>query len=81
MNSIWSFASKPKNRQIISWIGSGIVVVAGGIWAVITFLWTPDHSGGRPPSTVTQTTSGPESPAIANVRGNVTVNSGREKTP
>jgi hypothetical protein len=72
--SFWSFLSKRRNQQTLSWIGGGIVVIAGGIWAVITFVW-PHQPSSAP--RVTQSTSGPDSPAIANVHGNVTTNSGR----
>jgi hypothetical protein len=74
MRSIWTFLSKRRNQQVLSWMGAGIVVVAGGVWAVITYLYPKDHSGAAP--NLTQSTSGPNSPAIANVKGNVTTNSG-----
>jgi hypothetical protein len=79
MNSLWLFVSKPKNQKILSWIGSGVVIVAGGLWAVVTFLWTPSHKG-EPPSVITQTTSGPNSPTVSNVHGDVTINSGERKS-
>jgi hypothetical protein len=42
MGSLWSFLAKPKNQKTFSWLGGGIVVVAGGIWTLATFLW-PAH--------------------------------------
>jgi tetratricopeptide (TPR) repeat protein len=40
----------PDKRAILSWIGGGAVVVAGGIWTVVTFVVehkdTPDKKGG-----------------------------------
>jgi hypothetical protein len=44
MNSLWSIIAKPKNRQILSWIGGGIVAVVAGAFAVVTYLW-PAHDG------------------------------------
>jgi len=44
MGSLWSVIAKPKNRQILSWIGGGIVAVAAGAFAVVTYLW-PSHDG------------------------------------
>ncbi len=41
MGSLWSFATKSKNRQVLSWAGGGIVVAAGGLWAVVTYVWPP----------------------------------------
>jgi hypothetical protein len=75
MTSIWTFVKKSENRAILSWIGGGVVVVAGGLWAVVTFLW-PDHSpttvcaqqgsisAGRTASgnTISNTTSGSAAP-------------------
>jgi hypothetical protein len=42
MNSLWSFIGKPKNRQMLSWLGGGIVAVAMGAWAVMTYF-LPAH--------------------------------------
>jgi len=44
MRSLWSFLSKPKNRQILAWVGSGLVAVAAGAFAAVTYLW-PAHDG------------------------------------
>ena len=46
MNSLWSIIGQPKNRQIISWIGGGIVAVAAGAFAVVTYLWPAHDSKG-----------------------------------
>ncbi len=37
-DTIWAFLTDPANREILAWIGGGIVVAAGGIWAVIKFF-------------------------------------------
>jgi hypothetical protein len=39
MRSLWSFLTSPKNQRILSWLGSGLVVAAGGLWAVATYIW------------------------------------------
>jgi hypothetical protein len=44
MRSLWSFISKPGNRAILGWLGGGVVIVAGGVWAVVTFLWPPHEA-------------------------------------
>ena len=36
MEAIWRFASD--NQEVLSWLGGGIVVVAGGIWTVAKFF-------------------------------------------
>lgn len=45
-NSIWSFIAKPKNRQILAWLGGGLMVLAAGTWTVVTFVW-PAHEAGK----------------------------------
>jgi hypothetical protein len=42
MGSLLAFIAKPKNRAILSWVGGGIVTVAVGAWAVVTYVW-PAH--------------------------------------
>jgi len=40
------FITKPKNRQILSWLGGGLVALAAGVWAVTTYVW-PAHDGPK----------------------------------
>ena len=42
MHSLWRFIAKTKNRQVVSWVGGGIVAVAVGARAVVTYVW-PHH--------------------------------------
>ena len=46
MSSLWSFIARPKNRQVLSWVGGGFVAVAVGAWAVVTYIW-PAHEPGK----------------------------------
>lgn len=43
MGAVWKFIAKPANRQILAWIGGGIVAVAIGAWTVVTYVWPPAH--------------------------------------
>jgi hypothetical protein len=52
MASLWSFIAQPKNRQILSWIGGGIVAVAVGAWAVVTHVWPAHGPAHEPASTI-----------------------------
>lgn len=52
MGSLWSFLSTPKNQKTISWIGGGLVVVAGGAWAVFTYLSPNEASSPEGPKIV-----------------------------
>ena len=47
-DAFWSFLKDPLNREVLAWIGGGIVVVIGGIWAVVRFFAKkPDGGDGR----------------------------------
>ena len=35
---LWEIFKDPDSRAIISWLGGGAVVIAGGLWAVVTFV-------------------------------------------
>jgi hypothetical protein len=41
MSTIWAFLNDPANREVLGWIGGGLVVVCGGLWTVITFFRKP----------------------------------------
>jgi hypothetical protein len=38
IQKLWDVIQDPDKRAVISWIGGGIVVAAGGIWAVVKLL-------------------------------------------
>jgi hypothetical protein len=74
VDSLWSIVAKPKNRQILQWIGGGVIAVAAGAWAVVTYVWPAQDSaktvcaqqgialgGNVSGSTVTNTVSGSSS--------------------
>jgi hypothetical protein len=43
LGSTRTFLRKPSNQRLLSWLGGGGVVAAGGIWAVVTYIW-PVHT-------------------------------------
>jgi hypothetical protein len=47
LSSIWDFLKEGSNQAVLSWIGSGIVVVLGGLWAVLKCFVTTDEKTGR----------------------------------
>jgi hypothetical protein len=47
VDPVWSIIAKPKNREILSWIGGAVVVVAAGAFAVVTYLWLVHDGKGR----------------------------------
>jgi hypothetical protein len=44
VRKLWPFLQQDKNRQVLGWLGGGVVVFAGGLWAVVNFL-----SSSHPP--------------------------------
>jgi hypothetical protein len=38
----WKFVKNGKNREILSWLGGGLVVVIAGLWAAVVYLF-PAH--------------------------------------
>jgi len=45
VSDLWNFLTQPENREILSWIGGGLVVVCGGLWAVLK-LYLDRRGGG-----------------------------------
>lgn len=48
MEPLWTFLSDPYNQTTMAWLGGGLVVVAGGLWALIKFFVS--RPSGRTPS-------------------------------
>lgn len=40
MGALWSFLAVPKNQKTLSWLGAGVLAVAAGLWAVVTYIWS-----------------------------------------
>jgi hypothetical protein len=58
LSGLWDFLADPTNRTVIGWIGGGIVVVVGGIWAIVKFLLTRKHEESASTTSVTATHGG-----------------------
>jgi hypothetical protein len=52
LSSISDFLKDGSNQAVLSWIGGGIVVVAGGLWAAIKFFFPTDKNKSTPPPSV-----------------------------
>src|SRR3981081_2677516 len=51
---LWESFKDPDKRAILSWLGGGAVVVAGGIWTVLTFVVEhKDASGNKGGTNIT----------------------------
>ena len=58
LSDLWDFLVDPTNRTVLGWIGGGIVVVVGGIWAVVKFLFTRKREENTPAPRVSATHGG-----------------------
>jgi hypothetical protein len=47
LDVFWTFLKDPANREVLGWVGAGIVAVAGGVWAVVKFFSKKDE-GSKP---------------------------------
>jgi hypothetical protein len=46
VDSLWSIITKPKNRQILQWIGGGVIIVATGAGATVAYFG-PHHGSEK----------------------------------
>jgi hypothetical protein len=44
MLRLWKFVWNGKNREILSWLGGGAVIIVAGTWTLVTYL-DGDKSG------------------------------------
>ena len=86
MDGVWSFLSAPKNQKTISWIAGGLVVLAGGAWAVFTYVWPHDAPSPEGPKIVCAQPGGIAGGRDANrntisINGNAQIATGAKQTP
>jgi hypothetical protein len=41
MTTLWAIVREKSNREIISWLGGGAVIVIGGLWALFVYVFPP----------------------------------------
>ncbi|MGB6176925.1 MAG: tetratricopeptide repeat protein [Methylocella sp.] len=77
---LWESFRDPDKRAILSWLGGGAVVVAGGIWTVVTFIVEhKDTSNKKGGTVVTLSGQGIASGGDTNIGGNVTIGPSKEQ--
>lgn len=50
LDAFWNWLKDPANQQTLGWVGGGVAIVAGGIWAVVKFFAKTEGDGTPPPS-------------------------------
>jgi hypothetical protein len=41
MRPLWRFIRNKNNREMIGWLGGGLVILATGAWALFTYVYPP----------------------------------------
>ena len=49
MDDLWALLGDPRIQATLSWVGGGLAVLAGGVWAVVKFLAGQKGGGGAAP--------------------------------
>jgi hypothetical protein len=53
LDAIWEFLQVPINREVLGWMGAGLVVMIGGLWAAYKFYATKEKpKAERPPQVI-----------------------------
>ncbi|HME85689.1 MAG TPA: hypothetical protein VKG91_14355 [Roseiarcus sp.] len=66
MSGIGSFLGSKKNRDVLAWLGGGLVAVIVALWTAYVYFHPPKVDGGEGKSAVTASHGG------VSVGGNVT---------
>ena len=45
LSLVWKFLSKDKNRAVLGWLGAGVVVVIGALWAALVYFMPASKPG------------------------------------
>ena len=72
LTSIWEFLKEPSNQAVLTWLGGGIVVLAGGLWAVIKFRASKNESKAKREQTPTVSATGGSVAAGRDIKGPIT---------
>ncbi|MGO8843937.1 MAG: hypothetical protein ACLQFI_01000 [Methylocella sp.] len=49
LKQIWSFLKAEDNQKLLGWIGGGLVIAAGGLWAVFVHFYPSPEAKPEPP--------------------------------
>jgi hypothetical protein len=77
LSDIWSSLLDENNRTVLAWIGGGVVVVVGGVWAVVKFMVSDRKPKSTTGPSITATNGGVA--AGRDIRGSKIETSGRTR--
>jgi hypothetical protein len=49
---LWKFISQKRNREVLGWLGGGLVVLATGLWAAIVYFFPLQKPSEPKPASV-----------------------------
>ena len=52
MSSLWEFIRQKRNREVLGWLGGGLVVAATGLWAAVVYFFPPQKPSEPRPTNV-----------------------------
>ncbi|MCS3761015.1 hypothetical protein GGE21_002725 [Bradyrhizobium centrosematis] len=52
MSSLWEFIRQKRNREVLGWLGGGLVVLTTGLWAAIVYFMPPQKRSEPGPASV-----------------------------
>ena len=48
MRRLWSFIEQKSNREILGWVGGGLVIIVAGLWTAFVYFATPEKTPSNP---------------------------------
>ena len=58
MRTLWSFFAQKTNREILTWIGSGLTVAVAGLWTTLVYFSAPPKTPAGQDSSSIEATCG-----------------------
>jgi hypothetical protein len=52
MSSLWEFIRHKRDREVLGWLGGGLVVAATGLWAAVIYFVPPQKPSEPRPTNV-----------------------------
>jgi hypothetical protein len=48
MRRLWSFIEQKSNREILGWVGGGLVIIVAGLWTAFVYFAAPEKTASTP---------------------------------